>query len=356
MSNPTRSAIFPRTVRDSIAIVSAGLIAALAASGSPSAAQPPQGSPKWKLTYARQYGLKMREGIAGQSELFATKEDGSYADVGMTNDWNSGFAIFGYTGVPPADPYTPGNLRVTFDIANSVYDFHVFDPPVPSDRSPDCYWLDGLPHYGHYCFEFWWRRVENDALYQFFPYDPVYHYDLCRGLNDPPNEPPGYTSDAFGLTDWADYQAQTFVVPDGIDRIIGAKAFAIQEPGRKYKMTFTIREGGPTGRQIGPAVTSREIQSNEFPNVKVGWAMEDVPVEPGRTYALRVEWPGGFNMYATNANNYPYGMLYNGSRAVPYRDMIAVIVGAWKIKPAGAAPRHWPLYGEAVAPGESTRR
>jgi len=311
------------------------------------AAEPPAGAPRWALTYARQYGYYMRAGIAGQAECFATNHNGTYADVGMTNRWNPNTAIFGYTGVPPADPYTPGNLRVTFDINNTAYDFRVYNPPVPSDSSPDCYWLDSLPHYGHYCFEFWWRRVENDALYEFFPFDPVYHYDLCRGLNSPPAEPPGFMSDAFGLTNWASYQAQTFVVPEGVNRIIGAKAFAIQEPGRKYKMIFSIREGGPTGRQIGPTVTSREIQSNEFPNVKVGWDLDAVPVEPGKTYALRVEWPGGFNMYATNANNYPSGQLYNGPTAVTGRDMIAVIVGARKIEPTAAAPHLWPLYDDA---------
>lgn len=302
------------------------------------------GSPRWKLSYARQYGFYINSGVAGQAELFATNMDGSYADIGMTNDSNSGFAIFGTTGVPPADPYTPGNLRVTFDINNSVYDFHVFDPTTPSDRSPNCYWLDGLPNYGHYRWEFWWRKVDDEQKYEFFPTQPVYHYDLVSGINNPPNEPPGMMSDQFGLTAWADYQAQTFVVPPGVNRIIGAKAFAIQEPGRKYKMTFSIREGGPTGTQVGPSVTSREIQSNEWPNVKVAWDMEDVPVIPGQTYALRVEWPGGFNMYATTNNNYSAGRLYNGPTAVLYRDMIAVIIGARNTRPPLTNAKSWSLY------------
>jgi hypothetical protein len=307
-----------------------------------------EGSPAWKLSYSRQYGFYLTSGVAGQAELFATNEDGSYADIGMTNDANSGIAIFGSTGVPPADPYTPGNVRVTFDINNTRYDFHVYDPTTPSDRSPDCYWLDGLPHYGHYRWEFWWRYVEDDSLYEFFPNTPAYHFDQVVGVNDPPSEPDGFMSDAFGLSDWADYQAQTFVVPEGINRIIGAKAFAIQEPGRKYKMTFSIREGGPTGPQVGPSVTSREIQSNEWPNVKVAWGMEDVPVTPGETYAVRVEWPGGFNMYATNSNRYFNGILYNGSQAVSNRDMIAVVVGARRIElePAAARGKAWPLYDD----------
>jgi hypothetical protein len=320
------------------------LVVAALLSGSPAQAQ---GTTMWKLSYARQYGVYMNcgdPGCAGQAELFATNEDGSYADVGMTNDANSGSAIFGNTGVPANDPYTPGNLRVTFDPDNPRYDFHVYDPPTPSDRSPDCYWLDSLPRYGHYRWEFWWRKVADDSPYEFFPTQPAYHYDLVDGFNDPPNEPPGILSDEYALSDWRAYQAQTFVVPDGINRIIGAKAFAIRTPGEKYHMTFSIREGGPTGAQVGPSVTSREIQSNEFPNVKVGWAMEDVPVTPGQTYALRVEWQGGFNMWATVNDNYAQGMLYNGATALPGRDMIAVVVGARRIEAEPANVQRWPLY------------
>jgi len=307
------------------------------------------GSPRWRLSYARQYGLHLTGGVAGQAELFATNEDGSYADAGMTNDSNPNVAVFGYTGVLPADPYTPGNLRVTFDIHNIRYDFHVFDPACPSDRSPDCWWLDSLGHYGHYRFEFWWRKVSDDSRWEFFPDRPVYHYDRVSGFNSPPNEPAGFDSDDFALSSWTSYHAQTFVVPEEINRIIGAKAFAVREPGQKFHMTFSIREGGPNGPQVGPSVTSREIQSNEFPNVKVAWGLDDVPVTPGGVYALRVETAGGFNMYATTRDNYPDGILYNGATAVPGRDMIAVVVGARKIEPTtGGDPRLWRPYGDAA--------
>jgi hypothetical protein len=312
----------------------------------------PSGSERWALSYGRQYGEYITGGVAGQVELFAADENGVDAQVGMTNDANSGTAIFGSTN-PASDPFTPGNLRVVFDLANSVYDFHAYDPPVPSDRSADCYWLGTLPHYGHYKFEFWWRNVSNDAAYTFYPYDPVYHYDLVDGFNTSSTEAPGFSSDAFGLTDWTTYQAQTFTVPMNVNRIIGAKAFIVRSAGAKMTGIFSIRQGGPTGTQVGPSVTSREKSSNEFANYRVTWGMEDIPVTPGGTYALRVEATdaGGFNVYATNSDNYPGGNLYNGTTSLPGRDMVAVVIGAWR---ESGGPVNTPTPTEPPPPATPT--
>ena len=303
-----------------------------------------QEGPAWKLCYARQWGYYLTSGVAGQAELMATHENGSNADIGMTNDANAHFAIFGTTGVKPEDPYTPGTLRVTFDINNDFYDFHVFDPTTPSDSSPVCYWLEGLPNHGHYRFEFWWRRVEHNEDYIFYPNTSVYHYDQVSGFNTLSQEPAKYKTDAFSLTDWVSAHHQTFVVPAGINRIIGAKAFAVRRPGEKFEMTFSIHEGRPGGPQVGPSVTSREIQSNEFPNVFVTWGMEDVPVTPGATYAMRVGTEYGFNMYATDNDTYADGELYNHTTKLPERDMIAVIVGARKIIRSSIPDKYWTFY------------
>ncbi len=280
-------------------------------------------APAWVLTYGRQYGEHMTGGVAGQTELFSHDDRGRPVRVGMTNRANAGFAVFGQTD-------TFGNSRVTFDINNRMYDFHVYDPPRPSESSPDCFWLDSLPHYGHYRFEFHWRLVPDPEQIQTFPFEPAYHYDLVEGFNQAPNqEVSGFSTDAYGLTDWADYQAQTFVVPAEQNRIIAAKAFCVRQHGTRFTMRATIRQGGPTGPQIGRSVVSREVFSNEFPNVLVTWGNDDVPVVPGQTYALRLESTDGqgFNVYATNSNTYRDGMLYNGPQAVSGRDMIGVVIG-----------------------------
>jgi len=141
-------------------------------------------------------------------------------------------------------------------------------------------------------------------------------------------EPAGFSSDAYGLTDWEGYQAQTFVVPAGQNRIIGAKSFCVRQHAERFTMRATIREGSPTGQQIGPAKLSREVFSNEFPNVVISWGLDDVPVVPGQTYALRLDSAdgAGFNVYATQQDTYAQGALYNGARRIAGRDMIAVVI------------------------------
>ncbi|MBN1443613.1 MAG: hypothetical protein JXA90_12960 [Planctomycetes bacterium] len=281
------------------------------------------GSPRWVLVYARQYGEHMTGGVAGQAELFAHQEDGRAARIGMTNRYNLATAIFGTT-----DVY--GNSRITFDINNRMYDFQVHDPGVATDVSPDCYWLDSLPHFGHYRFEFHWRRIADPDSFTASPLEPMYHYDLVDGFNQPPNrEPAGFSTDAYELTDWADYQAQTFVVPMGQNRILAAKSFCVRQHAVRFTMRATIRRGGPTGAQVGPAAVSREVFSNEFPNVLMTWPLDGVAVTPGETYALRLDAVDGqgFNVYATRSNNYSQGDLYNGPVKVTGRDMIAVVVG-----------------------------
>lgn len=277
----------------------------------------------WVLVYGRQYGEFMTGGVAGQAELFAFRDNGAPARVGMTNRWNLNTAIFGTTDVF-------GNCRVTFDINNRSYDFQTHEAGTPTDVSPDCYWLDSLPHFGHYRFEFHWRRVSDADSLTSFPFEPIYHYDRMEGFNQPPNrEPVGFSSDGYGLSDWESYQAQTFVVPADQNRVIAAKAFCVREHAQRFTMRATIRQDGPTGAQVGPAALSREVFSNEFPNVVMTWPLEAVPVTPGGTYALRLEATdgGGFNVYATRRDNYERGELYNGNRRVPGRDMIAVVIG-----------------------------
>ena len=140
----------------------------------------------------------------------------------------------------------------------------------------------------------------------------------------------GFTSDASVLTDWASYQAQTFVVPDGVNRIVAAKAFCVRDINHpRFTMNATIHVGGPDGPQVGPVAVSRQVFSNEFITVVISWPLDAVRVVAGQTLALRLSAVDGlgFNVYATNTSNYRNGTLYNGPNAVPNRDMIAIVVG-----------------------------
>jgi len=286
--------------------------------------------PRWKLIYYRQIGnyLNANSHVL-ESHLF--RENGSKgAGVGVTNLSNQGSAIFGY-----ADP--DGWNRVTMIEPHMAYDVRIFDPSSATDQSPNFYFRN--PSNGRwYSFETQWMWVSDEGSVTAFPQTPVYHYDLVSGLNSSTlQEPAGTDSDAYAIQSWADYQAQTFVVPPGINRIVSAQAFVVRQANTHFQYRASIRQGGPTGPQVGPAVTSRCVVSVEFLPVLVNWGIDDVPVTPGQTYALRLEAfnnpvceespQTGFNAYATQANNYANGTYYDGPTARPDRDLLAIVVG-----------------------------
>lgn len=278
--------------------------------------------PRWMLVYYRQIGKYVNSNNHTiENHLF--REDGTKgAGVGLTNLSNPTFPIFGYAN---AD----GWVRIDTDPNNFYYDTRVFQAGVPTDQSPNFYW-ENPPLNKYYTFETQWMYVSNDAAVVPYPTTPVYHYDLVNGINTSTvEEPPGFDSDAFGLSTWSTYQAQTFVVPAGINRIVSAQAFLTRTAGAHLRYRATIRQGGPSGTQIGPAVTSRDFVSAEFVPVLVCWALQDVPVIPGQTYALVLESTDGqgFNAYATNNNTYSQGILYNGTTPITSRDLLAMVVG-----------------------------
>lgn len=289
------------------------------------------GNPRWVLVYYRQFGNHINGGNHTiESHLF--REDGSKAaGVGLTNEYNADTAIFGNT-----DP--DGWNRITTTEPVFAYDLLVYRPDVASDHTPNFYWQNPAAE-KYYSFETQWLYVLDEARINAYPQRPVYHYDLVNGLNNEQlQEPPGTNSDAFSLLNWADYQAQTFVVPEGINRIVSAQAYVTRNLLTHFQYRASIHEGGPTGPQVGPAVVSRCVVSIEFFPVLVSWPLHAVPVEPGQTYALRLEpvlnhpvcaetTDPGFNVHATVNNNYAAGMAYNGATVVSGRDLLAIVVG-----------------------------
>lgn len=316
-------------------------LAAVLASALPARA----GDPRWMLVYYRQLGNAVNANNRTiENHLF--RADGSKgAGVGVTNQSNSGFAIFGTADVD-------GHLRVNTDLNNCTYDMRIYDPGVATDQSPVLrYQNPTLNHY--YTYVLHWMRVPDDAQVTAYPQMPVYHYDLVNGLNSATGygggctpqdwvEAPGANSDAFGLTSFTEPHFQTFLVPGEINRIVSAQVFAtrsLQSPKFRYRATIVQDNGGSitTWPAAGPSAISRCVFSNEFKEVTVNWPLDAVPVVPGGRYALRVEvehdascttdFSAGFNLYATNNDNYPDGHLYHGNTPVPGRDMVAVVVG-----------------------------
>lgn len=290
------------------------------------------GNPRWMLVYYRQTGNHVNAGNHTiENHLF--REDGTKAtSVGMTNLSNPNTAIFGFSD---AD----GWLRLDTLVGTGYYDLMVYRPGQATDRTPNFYWHNPSQN-KFYSFQTHWMYVSDDARVYTYPQMPVYHYDRVSGINNSQLvEPPGASSDAWSLSNWSNYQAQTFVVPQGINRIVSAQAYVIRDLLSHFQYQATIRQGGPTGPQVGPAAISRCVVSIEFFPVQVNWPLNAVPVTPGQTYTLRLDpilnapvcaestTPPGFNAYATNVDNYADGMLYNGPTAVPGRDLLAIVAG-----------------------------
>lgn len=303
-----------------------------------------QAGPRWLLIYRRQIGnFENANRMTIENHLF--REDGSRgAYVGVTNRANASFAIFGQTDINGWNRINP------LDTNNCAYDIKIYDPSVPTDETPDFYWINPPGPATFYCsYITQWLYVADDTGISTFPARAVYDYDLMNGeLNQVVNldrntciaeqwiQPEGVSSDIKELTHWRNWHAQTFVVPEGINRIISFQAFAIRGYGDPpFQIVATIREGGPTGPQVGPSVTSRVTHNSEFKEAATNWGIDDVHVVPGQTYALHISAADGqgFNVYATNtegiwvADKYPQGALYMGGVELPDQDMFATIVG-----------------------------
>ena len=292
--------------------------------------------PRWMLIYYRQFGNQLNANNR-TIENHTFHEDGTKAyNVGITNQYNSGFAVFGYTDGDGWNRINP------LDPNNCTYDITIYDPSTPKDQTPAFYWQNTQQSWPQfYSYITWWMRVSDDSLVDVYPQTPVYHYDLVDGVNQASGfnedcqpsswtEAPGANTDHSEYTPdgGASYQAQTFVVPQGINRIVGASAFLIRGGG-PFTFRAAIRQNSPTGPQVGPATVSRPKHDPEFKEVAVCWGLDDVPVTPGQTYALYLDAPDGqgFNTFKTIADNYPDGHLYHGTTPVPDQDLVAVVVG-----------------------------
>lgn len=92
-------------------------------------------------------------------------------------------------------------------------------------------------------------------------------------------------------------------------------------------MKFSILEDGPTGTRVGEPVTAYLEWGGEM--IGAEWPGAGIPVEPGRTYFLKVERADGAGVYlfATDANPYAEGMAFTGTTPHPGWDLLATIRG-----------------------------
>lgn len=107
--------------------------------------------------------------------------------------------------------------------------------------------------------------------------------------------------------------------------------------GGPLYLRFSVHEGGPWGRQIGP---SKSVRVEE--NYNVNWMPGEVPVIPGEVYYLHVERFGGATFLAYNRRDtYRKGQAYLNNQARPELDLAAQIYGTRNSSLPDTAPESW---------------
>ncbi len=116
-------------------------------------------------------------------------------------------------------------------------------------------------------------------------------------------------------TSWANTFAQTFVAT-GTSITRASFKLAGKDAG-DFDILVSIRDGGPSGAQIGPA---RRVAAGAGGDAPVAWRSGEVPTVPGQTYAVRFASDGGqnFAFYARtdNGDGYAQGTAYVGATAI----------------------------------------
>lgn len=286
---------------------------------------PAQAETRWMLIYYRQIGGWVNGGSFTVENHLQLASGSKAANVGLTNRYNPSIAIWGHADLN-------GYLRIQPD-SLGAREVQVFDPGFPTDQSPVFYHADPDGPMRS-TFETHWLKGDTDHIVP-HPTEPVYHYDLVDGLNDPNyNPPPGYYSDELELVTWTEPWWQTFVVPPGINRLVSAKAWPVHVGPVQYHLSIHEDNSGDieTWPQVGPTAISRVFHTTEFTPVAVSWGVQDVVVTPGQRYAVKVTIDGaGVNFYRTVNDNYALGNLYYkiGSNVIndTSHDMCAVVVG-----------------------------
>lgn len=130
------------------------------------------------------------------------------------------------------------------------------------------------------------------------------------------------TMNGQGLTDldscrWA---AQSFIATG-----VGLDEVAVVSPDGGSQVSISVREDTPEGRQIGPA---RIVTNGSLFPAGARWSPGEVPLVPGRRYALRLDGVGGSTWtpaVAYRPYGYPNGHAWFDGVPVPEADLKVAI-------------------------------
>lgn len=106
--------------------------------------------------------------------------------------------------------------------------------------------------------------------------------------------------------------------------------------GPPVYVRFSIHEGGPGGRQIGP---SKGVPASQ--DAAVAWGPDEVPVSPGQRYYLHIEsFSETVFLVSTQADAYANGQAAFEGRPDPERDLCAVVMGELSAQDFARLVRH----------------
>lgn len=277
----------------------------------------------YRLVYWRERGLYENSGCGGHFviNVFVWDKNG----FRLENK-----AIHTTWGVLQARTNYEGYAQFLID-PDADRDLVIVDPPHTSDATP-LFSVAHQPCYGHYSYEAGFMLVDG-------PGDLTIDQTTCGTLNtrgsvssDAPHTRSlifhsidclDRASDPFNYGTWSNSFAQTFLVPQGVNRLLGIQ-FHMTLGGGKVAYAIEVREDSPTGRIVYS--TQTPYAYNDGPWLTY-FGLDACPVEPGRTYAVRLWRNGGMNAYHVTRNVYPQGSYYANDVANPNLELRGFVIG-----------------------------
>jgi hypothetical protein len=127
---------------------------------------------------------------------------------------------------------------------------------------------------------------------------------------------------ASGSTPWA---AQSFVATTKNIRSVWFNAGWSGAEGIKHAFVVSIHVGSPTGKRVGP---ERVVHMIKDWGATAVWFADQVPVQPGRRYAVRFRRQDGKPLYAyLAADIYAQGKATRGELNTPDMDLTCIVRG-----------------------------
>lgn len=274
---------------------------------------------KYELAFWREIGMNENGGAGGGNHsifVWVFDEQGNP---------KQGVKLYTTWDVLLATTDQDGRAEIVVDVNNDHYIVKCVDTAGSESDVTPIMTSRRWPNWGHYSYElgFMFKADKNNpgqfdtSLIGSVNTSTVFDNDApaTRSLCYYSTNPQDTYSDQFSLATWKPFHGQTF-------KATGDRIMAVQfhgSIGANYNLSWTaeILEDGPNGKRIaGP----KSIPVRQPILWVLPFGVNEAPVEPGRTYFLKISRSGGLNTYTTG-NNYLDGSYHDSLAPVPARDL-----------------------------------